>query len=78
MTSHPELMVNFVTSSYEPELLKFLVDKVSAFPEVVGIKFSNYFCLMNIHSTSASPHLLLSYHSKFLYSLMLGNKFCFS
>ncbi|MED6135391.1 hypothetical protein PIB30_045973 [Stylosanthes scabra] len=37
VTGHPEVMVNFVTSSYKPELLKFLVDKVSAFPEVVSI-----------------------------------------
>lgn len=36
MTGQPEVMVNFVTSSYKPKLLKFLVDKVSAFPEVVG------------------------------------------
>ena len=28
-------MVNFVTSSYKPELLKPLVDKVSSIPEVV-------------------------------------------
>ncbi|KAH1207525.1 putative RNA methyltransferase CT0009 [Glycine max] len=34
-TYQPEVMVNFVTSSYKPELLKFLVDKVSVFPEVV-------------------------------------------
>ena len=30
-----ELMVNFVTSSYKPELLKPLVERVSAIPEVV-------------------------------------------
>ncbi|CAJ2661150.1 unnamed protein product [Trifolium pratense] len=36
-TGLPEVMVNFVTSSYKPELLKVLVDKVSAFPEVVSI-----------------------------------------
>ncbi|XP_028779009.1 uncharacterized protein LOC114735478 [Neltuma alba] len=36
-TGLPEVMVNFVTSSYKPELLKPLVDKVSAFPEVVSI-----------------------------------------
>ncbi|CAL0322068.1 unnamed protein product [Lupinus luteus] len=36
-TNDPEVMVNFVTSSYEPKLLKFLVDKVSAFPEVVSV-----------------------------------------
>uniref|UniRef100_A0A6N2KRU6 Uncharacterized protein n=1 Tax=Salix viminalis TaxID=40686 RepID=A0A6N2KRU6_SALVM len=29
-----ELMVNFVTSSYKPELLKPLVEKISAIPEV--------------------------------------------
>ncbi|KAK9690029.1 hypothetical protein RND81_09G099500 [Saponaria officinalis] len=33
----PEIMVNFVTSSYKPELLKPLVEKVSAFTEVVSI-----------------------------------------
>ncbi|KAJ6700931.1 TRNA (URACIL(54)-C(5))-METHYLTRANSFERASE [Salix koriyanagi] len=32
-----ELMVNFVTSSYKPELLKPLVEKISAIPEVVSI-----------------------------------------
>ncbi|KAL3840840.1 hypothetical protein ACJIZ3_025431 [Penstemon smallii] len=36
-TGQPELMVNFVTSAYMPELLKPLVDKVAAFPEVVSI-----------------------------------------
>jgi hypothetical protein len=36
MTGLPEIMVNFVTSSYKPEQLKVLVDKVSTFPEVVG------------------------------------------
>ncbi|XP_022723952.1 uncharacterized protein LOC111280758 [Durio zibethinus] len=36
-TSLPELMVNFVTSSYKPELLKHLVEKISAIPEVVSI-----------------------------------------
>ncbi|XP_074290085.1 uncharacterized protein LOC141616832 [Silene latifolia] len=33
----PEIMVNFVTSAYKPELLKPLVEKVSAFTEVVSI-----------------------------------------
>ncbi|XP_050234930.1 uncharacterized protein LOC126683139 [Mercurialis annua] len=32
-----ELMVNFVTSSYKPELLKTMVEKTSAIPEVVSI-----------------------------------------
>ncbi|KDP40818.1 hypothetical protein JCGZ_24817 [Jatropha curcas] len=32
-----ELMVNFVTSSYKPELLKPLMEKISAIPEVVSI-----------------------------------------
>ncbi|XP_052180445.1 uncharacterized protein LOC127793772 isoform X2 [Diospyros lotus] len=32
-----ELMVNFVTSSYKPELLKSLVEKISSIPEVVSI-----------------------------------------
>ncbi|XP_054780347.1 uncharacterized protein LOC129288048 [Prosopis cineraria] len=36
-TGLPEVMVNFVTSSYKPDLLKPLVDKVSAFPEVVSV-----------------------------------------
>ncbi|XP_010244360.1 PREDICTED: uncharacterized protein LOC104588214 [Nelumbo nucifera] len=36
-TGLPELMVNFVTSSYKPELLKVLVEKISAIPEVVSI-----------------------------------------
>ncbi|XP_014501821.1 uncharacterized protein LOC106762429 isoform X1 [Vigna radiata var. radiata] len=36
-TGQPEVMVNFVSSSYKPDLLKFLVDKVSAFPEVVSV-----------------------------------------
>ncbi|XWS12033.1 hypothetical protein CRYUN_Cryun37aG0055700 [Craigia yunnanensis] len=36
-TGLPELMVNFVTSSYKPELLKPLVEKISAIPEVVSI-----------------------------------------
>ncbi|XP_031285411.1 uncharacterized protein LOC116144096 [Pistacia vera] len=36
-TGLPELMVNFVTSSYEPDLLKPLVEKISSIPEVVSI-----------------------------------------
>ncbi|KAJ9179289.1 hypothetical protein P3X46_011098 [Hevea brasiliensis] len=32
-----ELMVNFVTSSYNPQLLKPLVEKISTIPEVVSI-----------------------------------------
>ncbi|KAI3455520.1 hypothetical protein Pfo_012183 [Paulownia fortunei] len=36
-TGQPELMVNFVTSSYKPELLKPLVEKIAAFPDVVSI-----------------------------------------
>ncbi|KAK3028918.1 hypothetical protein RJ639_039927 [Escallonia herrerae] len=36
-TGLPELMVNFVTSSYKPELLKPLVEKCVAIPEVVSI-----------------------------------------
>ncbi|KAL7100039.1 hypothetical protein ACP275_09G123600 [Erythranthe tilingii] len=36
-TGQPELMVNFVTSSYKPELLKPLVEKIEAFPDVVSI-----------------------------------------
>ncbi|XP_059645559.1 uncharacterized protein LOC132287083 [Cornus florida] len=36
-TGLPELMVNFVTSSYKPELLKPLVEKISAIPEVVSV-----------------------------------------
>ncbi|GAB4842418.1 hypothetical protein Ancab_012390 [Ancistrocladus abbreviatus] len=36
-TGWPELMVNFVTSSYKPELLKPLVKEASAIPEVVSI-----------------------------------------
>ncbi|EOY27009.1 RNA methyltransferase family protein isoform 1 [Theobroma cacao] len=36
-TGLPELMVNFVTSSYKPGLLKLLVEKISAIPEVASI-----------------------------------------
>lgn len=36
-TGLPELMVNFVTSSYKPELLEPLVAKISSIPEVVSI-----------------------------------------
>ncbi|KAH9713168.1 TRAM domain-containing protein [Citrus sinensis] len=36
-TGLPELMVNFVTSSYKPELLRPLVEKISSVPEVVSI-----------------------------------------
>ncbi|KAL0415149.1 UNVERIFIED_CONTAM: putative RNA methyltransferase BT [Sesamum latifolium] len=36
-TGQPELMVNFVTSSYQPELLKPLVEKIAAFPDVVSV-----------------------------------------
>ncbi|KAH9713169.1 TRAM domain-containing protein [Citrus sinensis] len=35
-TGLPELMVNFVTSSYKPELLRPLVEKISSVPEVVS------------------------------------------
>lgn len=36
-TGLPELMVNFVTSSYNPECLRPIVEKISAIPEVVTI-----------------------------------------
>lgn len=36
-TGLPELMVNFVTSSYEPESLKPLVEKIDSIPAVVSI-----------------------------------------
>ncbi|KAF8031022.1 hypothetical protein BT93_D0266 [Corymbia citriodora subsp. variegata] len=36
-TGQPEVMVNFVTSSYKPELLKPLVEKITSFPEVVSV-----------------------------------------
>ncbi|XP_043720149.1 uncharacterized RNA methyltransferase CT0009 [Telopea speciosissima] len=36
-TGSRELMVNFVTSSYKPELLEPLIEKISAIPEVVSI-----------------------------------------
>jgi len=35
-TGSLELMVNFVTSSYKPELLKPLVDRISSIPQVVS------------------------------------------
>lgn len=35
-TGLSELMVNFVTSSYKPELLMPLVEKISDIPEVVS------------------------------------------
>lgn len=38
-TGLPELMVNFVTSSYKPELLRPLVEKISSAPEVVRKKY---------------------------------------
>lgn len=47
-TGQPEVMVNFVSSSYKPDLLKFLVDKASAFPEVVRSHFIYIFFLMNV------------------------------
>lgn len=58
MTGLPEVMVNFVTSSYKPDLLKVLVDKVSAFPEVVGTYVFQFFTTI-IHPALASPHVLL-------------------
>ncbi|KAJ4950348.1 hypothetical protein NE237_027180 [Protea cynaroides] len=36
-TGSQELMVNFVTSSYKPELLEPLIGKISAIPEVISI-----------------------------------------
>ncbi|KNA24139.1 hypothetical protein SOVF_018090 [Spinacia oleracea] len=36
-TGKPEIMVNFVTSAYKPELLQTLVEKVSAITEVASI-----------------------------------------
>ena len=44
-TGLPELMVNFVTSSYKPELLKPLVEKISAIPEVVCMTKSYFIYL---------------------------------
>ncbi|OIT20950.1 PREDICTED: uncharacterized protein LOC109219520 [Nicotiana attenuata] len=37
VTGLPELMVNFVTSSYNPECLRPIVEKIAAIPEVVSI-----------------------------------------
>ncbi|XP_010535203.1 PREDICTED: uncharacterized protein LOC104810556 isoform X2 [Tarenaya hassleriana] len=36
-TGSQELMVNFVTSSYEPELLKPLIERISSIPQVVSV-----------------------------------------
>lgn len=41
-TGLPELMVNFVTSSYKPELLMPLVEKISDIPEVVSLEILYY------------------------------------
>ncbi|KAE8720037.1 11S globulin subunit beta-like [Hibiscus syriacus] len=38
-TGLPELMVNFVTSSYKPEMLKPLVEKISTIPEVAEVLY---------------------------------------
>ncbi|KVH97974.1 Nucleic acid-binding, OB-fold [Cynara cardunculus var. scolymus] len=38
-TRLPQLMINFVTSSYKPELLKPLVDKLAVIPEVAEILY---------------------------------------
>jgi len=58
MTGHPEVMVNFVTSSYKPDLLKVLVDKVSVFPEVVSTYVFQFFTMI-IHPALASSHVFL-------------------
>ena len=38
-TGLPELMVNFVTSSYKPGLMKPVVEKILSIPEVVCMKY---------------------------------------
>ncbi|KAL9247510.1 hypothetical protein vseg_020936 [Gypsophila vaccaria] len=53
----PEIMVNFVTSSYKPELLKPLVDKVSAFTEVVSV-VNNINTSVGSTSVGESEHVL--------------------
>ncbi|KAJ0075141.1 hypothetical protein Patl1_33367 [Pistacia atlantica] len=53
-TGLPELMVNFVTSSYEPDLLKPLVEKISSIPEVVctgNFKFQYVSIMNNVNSS---------------------------
>lgn len=35
-TGLPELMVNFVTSTHQPELLSPIVEKIARIPEVVS------------------------------------------
>lgn len=49
-TGQPELMVNFVTSSYKPELLQPLVAKISSIPEVVCMRISHFHLSLNIGS----------------------------
>lgn len=46
-TGLSELMVNFVTSSYEPELLKPLIEKISSIPEVVCTEILNFIMFEN-------------------------------
>lgn len=47
-TGLPELMVNFVTSSYKPELLEPLVEKISSIPEVVCMRNFHFQLCLNI------------------------------
>ncbi|XP_010535204.1 PREDICTED: uncharacterized protein LOC104810556 isoform X3 [Tarenaya hassleriana] len=39
-TGSQELMVNFVTSSYEPELLKPLIERISSIPQVAEVLYT--------------------------------------
>lgn len=66
MTGLAELMVNFVTSSYKPEMLKPLVEKISAIPEVVGVNYANF---VNVDS------LYFVYMVRFAFDLLRSPNF---
>lgn len=58
-TGSQELMVNFVTSSYKPELLKPLVDRISSIPQVV--RNENLICFIptTLNPLIDCPHFFL-------------------
>lgn len=68
----PELMVNFVTSSYEPELLKPLVEKLSPIPEVVSI-VNNVNTSVGNTSVGEEEHIL--YGKSTITEILRGLKF---
>lgn len=68
----PEIMVNFVTSSYQPELLSPIVKKIAAIPEVVSIMNN---VNTSVGNTSAGEEEYKLYGKSTITELLRGTTF---